>query len=199
MSIGTNTPFGFNAIKVVGLASGAISTETFEINPSNTTKIGIGDPVIFDSNGYVTIAATNSPYILGIFAGVTYAGANAPVILDQNNSWAGVAPTNGIKVLANVLVSPTYLFAAQLSGAGVTRDQLGDNYFCTFVDPTTNQPNSSTGQSTLTVDSGSFGTSSTNKTLKLVGLANVTDGAVQNDWGIQYNVGLFKMLNPYFS
>ena len=132
---------------------------------------------------------------MGVFQGVSYEGNNQPIILAQNNNWTG--SSNGqTQIIANVLVSPTYLFAAQFSGAGLTQAQLYATANFNFVAGTVS---TLTGQSTMSVDSTSA-TASANAPLKCVGLApGYTNGVIQNGYGILYNVGLFMLNTPFFA
>ena len=194
MSIGTNTPSGFAPSNITNTGNSTFVTMQYNINPANTTPIGIGDCVVFDASGYVTVATAGAS-LLGVLQGVTYSGTNQPVILTPNTTyWTGAA-AGQTQIIANVYVDTSIDFVAQLSGAGVTQAFLGTNPYCNLLAGTI----SATGQSGMTIDSGSFSSSPTGKQFKFVGLAPTPSGATQNAYGVQYNLGLFRLINAYMN
>lgn len=195
MSIGTNTPFGFMPSSITGTGNSTFNTFQYNINPSNTSPIGIGDLVKFDSSGFIVAAANTDANIVGSFGSLTYAGQNQPVLVAQPQYWTG-STTGSAQPQANVYMDPSISFVAQMSGAGIVQSNLVTNPYCSFV---SSAPNAATGNSLYTVDSSSFSSSPSGKQLKLVGLAPTPNGQIENAYGIQYNLGLFRLINAFMN
>lgn len=189
MSNGTNTPFGF---KVYAANTGSSnSLQTFLINPTDTQTYTMGDLVYLNNQGYIDTApsqtSTNVQPILGVFMGCSYTSGGLP---NQNPNGfypgASAGVDAGTQVVANVLVDYTAVLVAQMSGAGITQAQIGQNFNFTNVANT-----NSNLLSKFVVTSGTAATAAY-LPLKCIGIPTASNNALGNT----YNLGLFVINTP---
>lgn len=188
MSNGTNTPFGF--IVNSTNTGNSNSLQNFLINPASSQTFTVGDLVYLNNQGYISSApsqtSTTPQLILGVYQGATYTYGGVPNQLPNGFFPGNVTVDPGTSILASVNVNYNTVYAAQMSGAGITQAQIGQNF--NFTGFSNTNPNSASG---FVVTSGSAGTAAY-LPLKCVGIANSPNNALGNT----YNIGLFIINTP---
>lgn len=108
-----NAPFGFKPTRhMAGGTPGR--TNAYPIASAYGTSIYRGDPVAVDGSGNI-VKASNSAYIIGVFAGVQYTGPDG--VPEFSPMWAaGTTPPANTKVEALVWDDPMQVFLVQSTG-----------------------------------------------------------------------------------
>lgn len=175
-------PNGFTPIGTLSGSPWSGSVEPFELDGGHAL-IGVGDLVEMTADGTVdilTAGATDSG-VIGVMVGILPAGAgwNATTGTFGDHALSATEPTLvgagsrsvPLNTVATILVAtaPDLVMIAQEDGdtTPLTLTAVGSN-----VDITTGTPDTTTGQSTMEIDSTSTGTTNTDP-LRLLGLHNV--------------------------
>ena len=116
------TQFGFKHLGGTPGWSPSYEMTPYPIRSGYSTVINFGDPVIFSSDGTLTLATPNlatTGSIVGIFQGCAYVPSTGPAVPTQSPYWPGAAATTAV---GYVIDSPQakFLVAAYNTAVGTT-------------------------------------------------------------------------------
>lgn len=153
----TDTPFGFQLIgeEKEGLQKG-------NVDASNSVRIGIGDPVIGEADGYMGRAAAGSGVVIG---GIVKA------ITDTDGKPLNYLPASTAGIVYYTRVKSKQFIVQCDSGTAVAIDSVFNT-----ADLVVGNCDTNTGQSIYELDSDNIGTG---QTVRIIGLADI----VGNAWG----------------
>lgn len=162
------------------------SVRVFEVNSNNSTDIGVGDPVILESDGTIKQAGTNGD-VLGVMLGPKIDLGVA------ETEHPGYVPS-GKNVFAYVqVVSDEDLFVIQedSNGSNLAKADVGQTV--PFV---SGSPNTNTGRSVFELDSSAHSTGTDHPAI-LVALEDSPDNTTGTnaDWIVQINRPQLKGAN----
>jgi len=199
MSNGTNTPFGFSAIRTLdgsdcnGMASGMVCT----IASAYDTNLIPGDPVTFSGTGSASgpgiVRATAGAAIIGIFGGLTQqivTTSPGSILFQQVPSFVADT-TSTSEIIAWVYTNPFIIYAVQTGATGLAATDLGSN--AQFVIAEGNLTTNLSG----VVITCPGATANPTYNCKIIGLADayIYPG---NDFGNTYNVAEVLINNHVF-
>lgn len=122
-----NAPFGFSPTCHIDGAVWNAQTRAYAVDPASATAIYKGDPVSFNSSGYVERMTAGTGQILGIFWGCHYTPA-APGIIPYNDYWPGSGNYSATSPIeAYVIVDPTVIFEVQAGGTAIALTSMNLN------------------------------------------------------------------------
>lgn len=108
-------PHGFQPLRHI--SGGCVSMNEYPIDPTDTTKIYNGDPVVLTS-GLAGLAGADAAAILGIFAGCMFVNSKGEQVFSPY--WDGVAGSTEVKAL--VYDDANITFKVQRSTATTAAD-----------------------------------------------------------------------------
>lgn len=130
----------------------------YQMAYNQASSLGTGDVVIPLSTGYVGAASTGSNPVLGIYNYVSYPNPTNTIQPQGQRLWNNPGLASNVTVQAYVWDDPNIVFAAGVTSTStLTQSCIG--YNINFVSNFT--PNTTTGISTLALDSTSVATTST--------------------------------------
>lgn len=179
----TAAPFGLRP--AMHGSGGIIRPSRRSIDPSYTTAIYKGTPVIVHTDGTLNLAAANSGRIDGVFAGCEYTDSTGKRQI--SNYWPGTASCTDI--VAWVYDDPNMIFEVQANGS-LALSTMAGGY---GVSASPGAGSTQTGISSATLDTATAGTSS--KQLMVVDLG----GGEDNAWGDTYTIVRVKLANSVFA
>ena len=150
----TNAPNGFQYFgRLEGGAPTAGLTRQF-VSSGDTSSLGYGDPVQYNTSGYVTaVASSPTTQIAGIFYGCDYVST----ALQKRvwlNYWGGSGAAGDVTV--RVCTDPDALFIAQSDNTAISSTTIGLN-----INYVSGTPNSTTQFSTGAVGQSTISTTNT--------------------------------------
>lgn len=114
-------PFGFRWVGMINASAPNYSPMAGKIAATDTTAIYRGDPIVIDSDGYVTKATTGAR-IDGIFQGCEFSTLTG--VRQFRNDWPGLGALED--AIAFVVNTPEALFAVQSGNGGpVVQSNVG--------------------------------------------------------------------------
>lgn len=147
--------FGLRAAKSQGMEGFTGNAQHFPIDPSNTSPIFVGDPVILNGGNVeavVTGTGATTP-LLGVFSGwksddneATYGGAKGP----YGRYWSGAPIPGATSIMAVVNLPPHSLFHVRGNAAWAQATMAGAQF--ALVDPATTPGNAQYGDSRMVLD-----------------------------------------------
>jgi hypothetical protein len=162
MTYGTNAPIGLVPVKYLSGAPFNDAMNPYQIVSGYGTSIFRGDPVAFDTNGTLKIAAAGS-VIVGVFWGCTYQTTTGIAPYTPSNYWpASTSTANSAPAIAYVIDDPDVVFTIQetngsgVAGTALTQTAVGQNFNFLVGSGTT-----LTGISTTSLNNASGPTTST--------------------------------------
>lgn len=165
--------FGFRGGQRGDGASSSFATAIYQIAYNDTIDLGLGDPVLQLSSGYIAGTATtfSTGGMLGIFCGCEYVDTTVPGGIRYSQTWPGVAlGSSATVVTAKVAIDRSATYLAQYSGTtALTVDNIGNNI--DIVSGTGSAPNAA-GISTCVLDATSS-LSTTALPFRIVGILGV--------------------------
>ena len=191
----TDSGYGFIPVKRSDGMPYAGATDSFLITPAGVAQNIFYGSVVEISAGYVQLASgtgadatTNNLGgsgigALGVFVGCEYINAQGQLIFGQ------YYPSGTLNATAYVVTDPNVLFQAQANGA-ITQTDLGHNVDFPAAQHATTSVNTTTGKSTMQVNST---TSAATKSFKIVGFVTKTGSEI----GDAYTDVLVKINLPY--
>jgi hypothetical protein len=165
----TSAPFG---LRPVGRLSGRLNSNAVNTYPvaSGSPNIGIGDPVILNTAGQITRAATPaSDAYLGVFQGCYYNTTDGRFVFDS------LFPTGQAGAIASVYDDPDAEYIIQTSTSIASTDVGGNANILTAA------PSTVTKSSQATLDLSTFATTA-GPAFRIRGLWAVPG----NNWGDSY-------------
>lgn len=184
-----NAPFGFVPYRGNGAAP-TYELATRAIDPTNTTKIFQGDPVIPLSTGYITqMSAGGTVRCEGIFSGCKYLSVSAKRTV-WSNYWPGADASGNVE--AYLYSNPQMQFEVQSSDSGGTAAvafaNIGEYVNIGYGIGLSGTPNGNTanGLSTASVNVATLATTVTHPFI-VVGLVDAPPGADGTDAVSEYN------------
>jgi hypothetical protein len=149
----TNAPNGFQYFgRLEGGSPTAGLTRQF-VSSGDTSSLGYGDPVSYNTSGFITAATAGTTQLAGIFYGCEYTSTTLQKKV-WLNYWAGSGSTSNVS--AKVCTDPDAMFIAQSDNTAIASTSIGLNI--NFVAGT---PNSTTQFSTVAVGQSTISTTST--------------------------------------
>lgn len=183
----TNAPFGFQQIGRLPGAAPNYQQATYFISSAYGTAIGTGDAVIPVAAGYIQQATASTVQLAGIFIGCKYLSTSLGRTV-WSPYWPGSGATGDVE--AYVINDPAAVFEVQASAAVIPFSSLGAN-----MQLVAGTPNTATGQSTMSLLSGSEATTDT-LPFRVIGFRNpVLPGG---DIASSYNVVQVAFNNQQF-
>lgn len=154
MATNNNAPNGFQYFgRLEGGAPTAGLTRQF-VSSGDTSALGYGDPVQYNTSGYVTaVASSPTTQLAGIFYGCDYVST----ALQKRvwlNYWAGSGAAGDVTV--RVCTDPDAMFIAQSDNTTIASTSIGLN-----INYVSGTPNSTTQFSTGAVGQSTISTTST--------------------------------------
>jgi len=180
----TSAPFGFQLAGILDGTTGSLGQQTRLIANGNTSAIYSGDPVVSLNTGYITkMTAGSAVPAAGIFIGCTYLNTSLGRTV-WSPSWPGSGATGDIT--AYVVTNPNATFVVQATTSSgtavpVTTADIGAN-----IDVVMGSGNTTTGQSTSSVDTYTINTTNT-LPFRIIGLVTSPPGAPGTDATTAYN------------
>ena len=114
-----NAPFGFNPLCRIDGAVWNAQTRPEAIDPASATAIYKGDPVSWNSSGYLERMTAGTGQIAGVFWGCSYTPA-APGIIPYSDYWPGSGNFSATSpITAYVIEDPMVIFEAQAGGTAI--------------------------------------------------------------------------------
>lgn len=166
-----SAPFGLRPVGRLGGAPNSNSVNSYPIF-SSAPNIGIGDPVILQTSGQVTRAATvASDVYLGVFQGCTYTTTDGRYVFDS------LFPTGQANATALVYDDPDTEFIIQTSTSIASTDVGGNANLLTAA------PSTVTKQSAATLDLSTFNTTA-GPAFRIRGLYNIPGNAFGDNFVI---------------
>jgi hypothetical protein len=154
LATNNNAPNGF---QFHGSLEGAAPTEGLTrqfVSSGDTSSLGYGDPVQYNTSGYVTAVATGpTTQIAGIFYGCDYVSTTLQKRV-WLNYWAGSGAAGDVTV--RVCTDPNALFIAQSDNTAIASTNIGLN-----INLVSGTPNSTTQFSTAAVGESTISTTNT--------------------------------------
>lgn len=157
MTYGVNLPLGLVANSTYGASPWTGAVWPYQITSAYATSLFQGDLVTMAS-GLLTIYAAGTPYPVGVFWGCRYTDTNG--IVQFSKYWpASTAVFPGTVPVANIITDPNTVFSIQCNATvtPTTALAINKNADVSFATP----GNTSTGQSGMTLDTGTWNTTST--------------------------------------
>lgn len=187
MSYGVNAPQGFQPLKSGSAAVWNEQTTAYRIADAYATSLFKGDPVV-TASGYVVIGTAGSA-VLGVFWGCKYINSIGTYIFSPY--WpASTATFATAGAECYVIDDPKTLFNIQLSLAGLTQAQIGNN--ANFV---AGSGSTITGQSAYALDSSTVSTGNATYNCKIRELTP----SVNNAFGVNYNNAVVSFNNDVYN
>jgi len=116
-----NAPFGFRPVCHIDGAVWNAQLRPYQVDPASATAIFKGDPVAYNSNGYVEKMTAGTGQILGIAWGAEYTPA-PPGIIPFNASWPGSGNFSATSpITISVIVDPTVIFEVQAGASNIAK------------------------------------------------------------------------------
>jgi hypothetical protein len=143
----TNAPFGFKQIGRLPGSPPNYAQATYFISSSYNVAIGNGDAVIPVAAGYIQQATASTVQLAGIFIGCKYLSTALQRVI-WSRYWPGSGATGDVE--AYVVNDSAAIFEVQSSAAATPFSSLGSN-----MQLVAGTPNTATGQSTMSLLSGS--------------------------------------------
>jgi hypothetical protein len=154
LATNNNAPNGFQYFgRLEGGAPTAGLTRQF-VSSGDTSSLGYGDPVQYNTSGYVTaVASSPTTQLAGIFYGCDYVST----ALQKRvwlNYWAGSGASGDVTV--RVCTDPDAMFIAQSDNTAIASTNIGLN-----INYVSGTPNSTTQFSTAAVGESTISTTTT--------------------------------------
>lgn len=191
----TSAPFGFQLAGILDGTTGSLGQQTRLIANGNTSSIFSGDPVVSLSTGYITkMTAGSAVQCAGIFAGCTYLNTSLGRTV-WAPSWNGSGATGD--VTAYVITNPNATFLVQATTSSGTAVPVTIADINANVDVVMGAGNTTTGQSTSSIDTYTINTTNT-LPFRIIGLVTAPPGAPGTDATSAYNRVLVTFNNQDF-
>lgn len=159
-----NTPFGLLPSRRRDGTTGNFQTSQATIVYNNANSFGVGD-VVKQASGVIDKAATTDANIFGVLADVSYNDAANPGVPPVRRAWLAPTLASTTTVTAQVWTDPNLVFRVRANGS-VAASQIGLNAKFT----SNGAPNTTSGLSTLALDTAAIGVTSTYP-LRILGFA----------------------------